>query len=132
MINLCWFEDGEWKQLELHHGNPTREEVVRIEKLGRKLGQPIAFLEHPVTFMLIPLFDTLLPVRRELSSVDNDDSRMIEALARFIDSQDRSHRALDYISYRLQRADLEAEIARLEARLDTAVEMLNEEPEGPD
>lgn len=132
MINLCWIEDGEWKQLELHHGHATREEVARIEKLDRKHGQPIAFLEHPVTFMLIPLFSTLLPIRRELSPVDNHDSRMLEALARFIDSQDRSHRAFEYISYRLQRADLEAQIARLETELATAVEMLNEEPEGPD
>jgi hypothetical protein len=132
MINLCWIEDGEWKKLELKYGDETLREVYRVERLAHTEGAPIAFLEHPVTYMLLPLFGPLLAIRREVKRLDRDEARMHTELARFIDSHDRSHRAFTYVSHQLQLADRDAQIAQLEASLATAVEMLNEEQEGPD
>ena len=129
MINLCWFEDGEWKQLELHCDDATRAALIQFEKLKQKHGQPIAFLEHPVTYMLIPLFSSLLPIRREVFRDDGDEAGMNRELARFIDSRDKSDRAFKYVSWQQHLADKDARIAKLEAELATAVEMLNEEQE---
>ena len=104
MIKLCWYEAGELKRLELDSSEETFREVHRVEELVKKSGSPIAFLEHPVTYMMLPLSDSLLVVRREL--------------ARFIDNQDQSQRAYAFVSHQLDLANRDAQITGLEAETE--------------
>lgn len=122
MINLCWIEEGEWKKLELKYGDKTLSEVYRVEQLTRIPGSPIAFLEHPVTSMLLPLFGSLLFVRRQVKRLDKEEARMYRELARFLDAHDQSDRALNHISWQLHLAEKDARIAALETELDVALQ----------
>jgi len=116
MIKLCWYEAGELKRLELDSSEETFREVHRVEELVKKSGSPIAFLEHPVTYMMLPLSDSLLVVRRELAR--QDDVRMYRELARFIDNQDQSQRAYAFVSHQLDLANRDAQITGLEAETE--------------
>lgn len=124
MINVFYFEDDEWRSLELKADGSTNDGLLEIIERPRRPGSPVLFLEHPGNLYLLALHSTSSIIYDRLTDDRLSERQKYEQVGRIIDSfcgtsSARLHltNSFDLALSELRLLELEAEVSRSQEEL---------------